>query len=82
MGTIHDYDVNIPKLKAHVQEVRLFNRSVPIAADRVSTGAMVKFIREQNGLRKALFQEMTTILDRWQRDNFKGKIIQSMLVSS
>jgi CHAD domain-containing protein len=82
MGKIHDYDVNIPKLKVQVQEVRLFNRGVTIAADRISTGAMVKFIHEQNGVRQGLFQEMTTILERWHRDNFKGKVLQSMMVPS
>jgi CHAD domain-containing protein len=82
MGRIHDCDVNVPRLQAHVREVRLFNRTAMTSQDKVSTGAMVQLIHEQFTLRHTLFQEMATILEQWSRENFKGKILQSMMVSS
>jgi CHAD domain-containing protein len=82
MGRIHDCDVNVPRLQAHVREVRMFNRTATTPRDKVSTGSMVQLIQEQRTLRQTLFQEMTAILEQWSRENFKGKVVQSMMVSS
>jgi len=79
MGKIHDCDVNIPKLQTHVQEMRLFNRSVHTAAAKISTTSMVRLIREQKDFRNSLFEEMKRILAGWGENNFKGKVLQSML---
>ncbi len=81
MGKIHDCDVNTPELQAHLREMRLFNRATTNPDDRVSTGEIVKLIREQFATRRSLFEEMSSILERWQRENIKGKILQSMMAS-
>jgi CHAD domain-containing protein len=80
MGKIHDCDVNVPGLQTHLREMRLFNRATTNPDDRVSTGAIVKLIREQFAVRRSLFEEMSSILEQWSRENFKGKVLQSMMV--
>ena len=80
MGRIHDCDVNVPRLQTHLRELRLFNRVTVNSVDKVPTGAIVKLIREQLDLRRSLFGEMSLILDRWARENFKGKVLQSMMI--
>lgn len=80
MGRIHDCDVNVPRLQTHLRELRLFNRVTVNSVDKVPTGAIVKLIREQLDLRRSLFGEMSLILDRWTRENFKGKVLQSMMI--
>lgn len=82
MGSIHDCDVHIPKLQACLRETRLFNRATTVPQDKVSTGAMVSMIREQRAVRETLFAQMTGIIEQWIRENFKGKVIQSMVMSS
>jgi len=80
MGRIHDCDVNVPRLQTHLRELRLYNRATVNSVDKVPTGAIVKLIREQLDLRRSLFGEMSLILDRWARENFKGKVLQSMMI--
>jgi CHAD domain-containing protein len=80
MGKIHDCDVNVPRLQAHLREIRFFNRATANGNDRMSTGAIVKLIREQLAERRSLFEEMSSILKRWSRENFKGKALQSMMI--
>jgi CHAD domain-containing protein len=81
MGKIHDCDVNVPKLQEHLREMRLFNRSRTKFDDRIPTSVIVKIIRKQHSLRRSSFEEMTVLLDRWNSENFKGKILQSMMTS-
>lgn len=81
MGTIHDCDVHVPKMQSYLREVRLFNRASPTPQDKIHTGPMTDLIREQLARRKSLFLEMTEIIEQWTRENFKGKVLQSMNLS-
>ena len=82
MGSVHDCDVNIPRLQAHLREVRLFNRSAANRQDKVLTGSMVRLIREQLALRQSLFGHMSETIEQWSRKNFGGKIVRSMSAES
>lgn len=82
MGKIHDCDVHVPKLQMCLREVRIFNRTSHTAQDKIPTASMVTFLREQRALRNSLFVEMSGIVDQWVQGNFKGRVLQSMLVSS
>ena len=82
MGRIHDYDTNIPLMRSHLREVRLFNRTATTPRDKVSTGSLTILIREQLAVRQSLFLEMTTILEQWGREHFEQKVIRSMMVLS
>jgi hypothetical protein len=78
MGDVHDCDVIIPKLQAHLRTVRIYNRSVATVRDRVPTGALVALIRGQRELRKSLFEKMSTTIEEWTRADFSGKVENSM----
>jgi len=80
MGRIHDCDVNAPKLQDYLREMRLYNRTISKPGETMPTGAIVKMIQEQFAFRRSLFAEMSAILERWRRENFKGKVLQSMMV--
>ncbi len=78
MGKIHDCDINIPRLRGFLRELRLFNRLRDEVHDRIATSAFNQLIREQSALRRALFAEMTSIVERWDRENFKVTLLRSM----
>jgi CHAD domain-containing protein len=78
MGRIHDCDINIPRLQGFLKELRVFNRLRPDRRDRLPTSAFSKIIREQSELRRGLFIEMSSTMHRWERDNFKLSLFQSM----
>jgi CHAD domain-containing protein len=78
MGDVHDCDVIIPKLQAHLRTVRIYNRSVATVSDTVPTGALVTLIRGQRELRKSLFEKMSTTIEEWTRADFRGKVENSM----
>ena len=82
MGNIHDCDVHIPKLETCLREARLFNKATNTPQDKVLTGPMVTFIQEQRQLRSSLFTQLSDTIEQWVRQNFKGRVIQSMLVPS
>jgi CHAD domain-containing protein len=80
MGCVHDGDVNIPRLQAYLKEIRLFNRICRDAKDRIPTSALTRLIRDQSERRKQLFVQMTSMLEQWERQNFKNALLKSMVL--
>jgi CHAD domain-containing protein len=82
MGSIHDYDVNIPRLQSFLKEVRYFNRLNRNIQGRISTSALSTLIREQAQRRRELFVQMVSIFEQWERDNFRNALLKSMVSSN
>jgi len=80
MGSVHDCDVNIPKLQVHLHEVQLYNKLAARAQDKIRTGALTRLIRERHAYRRSLFQEMTGILEQWMHDSFESKLAMAMAI--
>ena len=78
LGKTHDCDVTKPILQSHLREVRLFNKSSSAVREKLSTRGIRELIRQQQEQREALFTEMCRILQRWKRENFRGKLLRSM----
>ena len=78
-GKVHDCDIHLPRLEAHLREVRLFNRMSRERGHRMATAGIASLIREQRALRTELFRAIAATLSSWQAENFKGKLLQSML---
>jgi CHAD domain-containing protein len=78
-GNVHDCDIHLPRLQAHLREVRLFNLMSRQRGNRLSTAGIVRLIREQRTAREDLFSRIEMTLIAWQNENFKGKLLQSML---
>ena len=81
MGNVHDCDINIPKLQAHLHEVQLYNKIASRAQDKIRTGALTRLIREQHAYRRSLFQEMTGILEQWAHDGFESNLAMTMAIA-
>lgn len=78
MGEVHDCDVAVPALLSHLREMRLFNGAMPHRRDAIATKAVRALIKKKRQERDLLFAEMCGILERWTKEDFKGKLIQSM----
>lgn len=78
MGDIHDCDAAIPALLNHLREVRLFNNMLADRHEKMATAALRALLKEKREQRGLLFAEMRGILERWTKEDFKGKLIQSM----
>jgi len=78
MGTIHDCDVIIPRLRNHLQEMRNFNKSVEAREEKFSNGGILQLIRRQRLERMSSFQQLCRTLKAWESENFREKLVHSM----
>jgi CHAD domain-containing protein len=78
MGDIHDADVMIPDLTSYLKEIRLFNKTIPIFKDRISTKSLRKMIKDLKIERRKKYEELCTILNSWEHSNFRRKLLNSM----
>ena len=78
MGTIHDIDVLLPILKDFEEEIKIYNSSLENRTQRIPTTALRELIKKMNSNRDKNFKELCDILRRWERENFKEKLIESM----
>lgn len=69
MGTIHDCDVNIPRVARRIERARRAGRDA---------GALSGFSEELALLRTRLFAEMAGSLARWEETDMTGRIARSM----
>ena len=82
MGSIHDFDVNLPRLQGFLREIRYFNRRTRNGHDRIPTSSLVKLIRSQSENRRQLFARMVLTFEQWERNDFSKNLLQSMYSES
>lgn len=80
MGDIHDADVMIPDLTSHMNEIRVFNRTIISTAERIPTKPLRDNINDLRNTRRELFGELCTLLDKWETSSFRNRIISSTLI--
>jgi CHAD domain-containing protein len=78
MGTIHDCDVMIPRLRNHLQEMRSFNKGAEGSDGKFSNSGILELIRRQRVQRQASFQMLCRTLKAWKSEKFREKLIHSM----
>jgi CHAD domain-containing protein len=78
MGNIHDCDVFIVELKGYLTEIRAYNRTKNIQKDKFNTSAIIKLIAKLKEKRKNDYSLLCDLLDRWEKDKFRNKLIISM----
>ena len=78
MGQVHDCDVNVPALNIQLREIRSFNRATLNPKDRIRTKALVDLIRAEQQRRLAMFNDSCVVIARWDTENFKQRVVQSM----
>ena len=78
MGQVHDCDVNIPALNVQLREIRSFNRATIMPKDRIRTKALVDLIRVEQNRRLTMFNDACAAIARWDAENFRLRVVQSM----
>jgi hypothetical protein len=78
MGQVHDCDVNIPALNIQLREIRSFNRATANPKDRIRTRALVNLVHAAQMRRVTMFNDACVVTARWDTENFKQRIVQSM----
>jgi CHAD domain-containing protein len=78
MGEIHDCDVHLASLRTHLEEVRLFNRSIRDRSRRFRTTGVRALMTAQRQRRIQLFGELQAHTERWRNDNFRERLLSSM----
>jgi CHAD domain-containing protein len=79
MGQVHDCDVNIPALNVQLREIRSFNRATISPGDRIRTKALVDLINAEQQRRLTVFNDTCALISRWNAENFKQRVVQSMI---
>jgi len=79
IGQVHDCDVNIPALNVQLREIRSFNRATADPADRIRTKALADLIHAEQNRRLTMFNEACATIARWDIENFKQRVVQSMV---
>jgi len=79
LGQVHDCDVNIPALNVQLREIRSFNRATMNPGDRIRTKALVDLIDAEQQRRLTMFNEACVIIAQWDVQNFKQRVVQSMI---
>jgi CHAD domain-containing protein len=82
MGSIHDLDVLSILLREFTAELVAANQNAVSKEDRFPLAAIRAIHREQIQLRDDLFRKLCVRLDRWQREDFCGRILRSAGVKS
>ncbi len=80
MGDIHDADVMIPDLTSHMNEIRVFNRTITNISDRISTRPIRDNINDLRSSRRELFEQLSALLNYWEQSSFRNRIISSTIL--
>lgn len=75
MGSIHDLDVAIPRLREYLGELRTLNA---ISGKKVRTSAVSDLIAGQSKLRDTLFREFCARIDLWKSGDFRRRLIREL----
>jgi CHAD domain-containing protein len=73
MGAIHDHDVAIATIARYLDEVTSYD---PAMKKRV--GVLYRVLEEQRRRREVMFRRLCGTLQRWERENFRSALIQSI----
>ena len=73
MGAIHDHDVAIDTIADYLEEVTSYDPAM-----KQGVGVLFRLLEEQRRRREVLFRKLCATLQRWDRENFRSALIQSI----
>ena len=73
MGTIHDHDVAIDTIADYLEEITSYDPAM-----KKGSGVLYRLLEEQRRRREVLFRKLCGTLERWDRENFRSALIQSI----
>src|SRR5947209_3725518 len=65
MGEIHDADVMVPEIENQLRQLRLFNRTVTVFKERISTKALRYIIHDLRTKRNDMYGDLCGRLNNW-----------------
>jgi CHAD domain-containing protein len=77
LGDLHDLDVAITAMRAHVAEMRLYNRTAS-ATHRIPAAPLDRLVADARRRRDALGKEFAAALEWLRRENFARDIFDSL----
>ncbi len=78
MGRIHDCDVAIRILADYLGELRIPRKTNRPSAKDFSSDAVATTIAATRGDRDRLFGELARILEDWEENDFRGKLVHAV----
>lgn len=78
MGEIHDADVMIPEMNSQLREIRMFNQTLPLFSERISTKPVRDIVLDMKIKRKQMYEQLCVKLGQWEKSKFKNKLMASM----
>jgi CHAD domain-containing protein len=78
LGIIHDCDVIIPELKAHLSEIRYFNTTISDKRDQLQTKGLREMIKQYSNRRSLQYEKFCNNVKKWKNDDFRSKMVNSM----
>jgi hypothetical protein len=78
MGDIHDADVMIPEIASQVSEIRMFNSTIPVYKEKISTSGLRKIIKELRQERKEKYELLSAKLNEWEKNDFRSRLVRAM----
>jgi CHAD domain-containing protein len=73
MGAIHDHDVAIDTIADYLEDVTSYDPAM-----KHGVGVLFRLLEEQRRRREVLFRKLCGTLQRWDRENFRSALIQSI----
>jgi CHAD domain-containing protein len=73
MGAIHDHDVAIETIAGYLDEVTSYDPAM-----KKKVGVLYRVLEEQRRRREVMFRRLCSTLLRWDRENFRSALIQSI----
>lgn len=74
LGDLHDLDVTIDAMRAHIAELRLYNRDA-IMPERISVAPLEALVSRARQRRDALERDLTPALERWRAASFVQDVL-------
>lgn len=78
LGIIHDCDVIIPELKAHLSEIRYFNTTISDRKDHIQTKGLREMIKYYSKQRKSQYENFCETSKKWIMEDIRNKMISAM----
>jgi len=78
MGEIHDADVLVPEISSHMNEIRIYNKTLTVNSHKISTRVLRFIIISERRKRREMYAELCTKLNFWSSSDLRQKMVDAM----
>ena len=77
-GDIHDADVISEHVLNYLKELRIFNETQKGKKEKISTKSLREYLQILKGKRNSAFKDVSAILTKWEQEDFKIRLENSL----